>query len=232
MLFSHQISSVIFFLTRHQWLPAQSVCLHLQPFGQQARSLWAYPRFCPDIAGQNIANPLATFFLLQWCSVIHLIRARRQTQLRQLLQRFLKPTVRPISRRGFHKGWLWRNGRPCLWSTLIGERYAAFRYALSYSSGYRWRCRNGWGQSGVALLPWKAGSNEVCLTPHFYTNEISLEDFIAERAEKFEKFKPHIPDGVNIVRNRGLCYKVSFQQWKYQRYKLRKFKLYSHWVSV
>ena len=34
---------------------------------------------------------------------------------------------------------------------------------------------------------------------HFYTNEISLEDFIAERAEKFEKFKPHIPNGVNIV---------------------------------
>lgn len=43
------------------------------------------------------------------------------------------------------------------------------------------------------------GVTNVCLTPHFYTNEISLEDFIAERAEKFEKFKPHIPNGMNIV---------------------------------
>lgn len=32
----------------------------------------------------------------------------------------------------------------------------------------------------------KQGVTNVCLTPHFYTNEISLEDFIAERAEKFE----------------------------------------------
>ena len=30
------------------------------------------------------------------------------------------------------------------------------------------------------------GVTNVCLTPHFYTNEISLEDFIAERAEKFK----------------------------------------------
>lgn len=45
----------------------------------------------------------------------------------------------------------------------------------------------------------KQGVTNVCLTPHFYTNEISLEDFIAERAEKFEKFKPHIPNGMNIV---------------------------------
>ena len=43
------------------------------------------------------------------------------------------------------------------------------------------------------------GVTNVCLTPHFYTNEISLEDFIAERAEKFEKFKTHIPNGMNIV---------------------------------
>ena len=55
------------------------------------------------------------------------------------------------------------------------------------------------------------GVTNVCLTPHFYTNEISLEDFIAERAEKFEKFKPHIPNGMNIVLGTEV-YVTSFQQ--------------------
>lgn len=37
------------------------------------------------------------------------------------------------------------------------------------------------------------GVTNICLTPHFYTNEISLEDFIAERAEKFENSSRTFP---------------------------------------
>lgn len=45
----------------------------------------------------------------------------------------------------------------------------------------------------------KQGVNNICLTPHFYTHEISLEDFIESRRVAFEKFKPFIPENVNIV---------------------------------
>ena len=45
----------------------------------------------------------------------------------------------------------------------------------------------------------KQGVNNICLTPHFYTNERSLEDFLKERKKAFELFLPHIPDDVNIV---------------------------------
>ena len=43
------------------------------------------------------------------------------------------------------------------------------------------------------------GVTNICLTPHFYTNEHSLEHFVEKRARAFEKFKPFIPDDVNIV---------------------------------
>lgn len=45
----------------------------------------------------------------------------------------------------------------------------------------------------------KQGVNNICLTPHFYTNEMSLEDFVESRRKAFERFKPYIPEDVNIV---------------------------------
>ena len=45
----------------------------------------------------------------------------------------------------------------------------------------------------------KQGIRNICLTPHFYTHEQSVEDFIASRQEAFERFKPYIPEDVNIV---------------------------------
>lgn len=45
----------------------------------------------------------------------------------------------------------------------------------------------------------KQGVNNICLTPHFYTHEMSVEDFVQIRREAFEKFKPYIPEDVNIV---------------------------------
>lgn len=45
----------------------------------------------------------------------------------------------------------------------------------------------------------KQGVNNICFTPHFYTNEMSAEDFVAKRNAAFEKFLVHKPDNVNIV---------------------------------
>ncbi|MEE1172679.1 MAG: CpsB/CapC family capsule biosynthesis tyrosine phosphatase [Ruminococcus sp.] len=45
----------------------------------------------------------------------------------------------------------------------------------------------------------KQGVTNICLTPHFYTNERSLEDFVTERNSAFNKFLPEIPEGVNVV---------------------------------
>ncbi|MCH5297338.1 MAG: hypothetical protein J1E85_06695 [Ruminococcus sp.] len=45
----------------------------------------------------------------------------------------------------------------------------------------------------------KQGVKNICLTPHFYTHEMSVEDFVKIRREAFEKFKPYIPKDVNIV---------------------------------
>ncbi len=44
----------------------------------------------------------------------------------------------------------------------------------------------------------KNGITNISLTPHFYTNEESIEDFTSRRAEAFEVLKPHIPKGVNV----------------------------------
>lgn len=45
----------------------------------------------------------------------------------------------------------------------------------------------------------KQGITNICLTPHFYTHEKSVEDFIVSRNAAFEAFKPHIPQDVKIV---------------------------------
>ncbi len=45
----------------------------------------------------------------------------------------------------------------------------------------------------------RQGVTNICLTPHFYTNEKSVEDFTAERNYAFEKFKPHLPKDINFV---------------------------------
>lgn len=45
----------------------------------------------------------------------------------------------------------------------------------------------------------KQGVRNICLTPHFYTYEMGVEDFLFSRQEAFERFKPNIPDDVNIV---------------------------------
>lgn len=45
----------------------------------------------------------------------------------------------------------------------------------------------------------KQGVRNICLTPHFYTNEMSYEDYLRKRRRAFEKFVPYIPEDVNIV---------------------------------
>jgi protein-tyrosine phosphatase len=45
----------------------------------------------------------------------------------------------------------------------------------------------------------KQNVTNVCFTPHFYTNEKSMDDFVAQRNQKFEEFKPLIPEDFNIV---------------------------------
>ena len=45
----------------------------------------------------------------------------------------------------------------------------------------------------------KQGVKNICLTPHFYTNEMSYTDYLEKRNRAFEKFIPHIPEDINIV---------------------------------
>ena len=44
----------------------------------------------------------------------------------------------------------------------------------------------------------KQDVKNICLTPHFYTNEESLDTFVERRQKSLEKLLPHIPDDVNI----------------------------------
>ena len=74
----------------------------------------------PDIAGQNIANPLATILSVAMMLRYSLDRARRQTQLRRLLQRFLKPTVRPISMK------------------RVSQRLAVMKWATVFVRHFNW----------------------------------------------------------------------------------------------
>lgn len=43
------------------------------------------------------------------------------------------------------------------------------------------------------------GVNNVCLTPHFYTNEISVKDFLANRSQALETLLPNLPKGMRVV---------------------------------
>lgn len=45
----------------------------------------------------------------------------------------------------------------------------------------------------------KQGVKNVCFTPHFYTNEVSVGSFLAGRDEAFERLKPHIPEGMKVT---------------------------------
>ena len=45
----------------------------------------------------------------------------------------------------------------------------------------------------------KQGVKNICLTPHFYTNELSYDDYLEQRNRAFEKFLPYIPEDINIV---------------------------------
>lgn len=43
------------------------------------------------------------------------------------------------------------------------------------------------------------GVRNICLTPHFYTNELSYKDYLVKREKAFRAFEPHIPDDIRIV---------------------------------
>lgn len=45
----------------------------------------------------------------------------------------------------------------------------------------------------------KQGVTNICLTPHFYTNEMSYEEFLKKREEAFRRFEPYIPEDIHIV---------------------------------
>lgn len=45
----------------------------------------------------------------------------------------------------------------------------------------------------------KQGVKNVCFTPHFYTNEMSAENFIEKRRIAYEEFLPYKPEDMNIV---------------------------------
>lgn len=45
----------------------------------------------------------------------------------------------------------------------------------------------------------KQNVTNVCFTPHFYTNEMSIESFIDNRRAAYENFLPHKPENMNIV---------------------------------
>ncbi len=42
------------------------------------------------------------------------------------------------------------------------------------------------------------GVKKLCFTPHFYTNEESINSFLARREESVNKLLPHIPDDVEV----------------------------------
>lgn len=44
----------------------------------------------------------------------------------------------------------------------------------------------------------KQGVKNICLTPHFYSNQESIEGFIEKRDEAFEVLRPYLPEDVNV----------------------------------
>lgn len=47
------------------------------------------------------------------------------------------------------------------------------------------------------------GVTDVCLTPHFYTNQISSKDFVIERNKAYETLKSALPSDMNIKLHLG-----------------------------
>ena len=45
----------------------------------------------------------------------------------------------------------------------------------------------------------KQGVRNICLTPHFYSNELSYDEYLVKREKAFLKFKPHMPQDINFV---------------------------------
>lgn len=45
----------------------------------------------------------------------------------------------------------------------------------------------------------RQGVRNICLTPHFYTNELSYDDYLKQRREAYERFAPHIPEDIRVV---------------------------------
>ncbi len=45
----------------------------------------------------------------------------------------------------------------------------------------------------------KQGVRNICLTPHFYTNEMSYEDYLEDRERAYEAFLPYVPEDINVV---------------------------------
>lgn len=55
-------------------------------------------------------------------------------------------------------------------------------------------------EDSIALIENLAsqGVTDICLTPHFYTSEISTEDFLSKRNESFELLKGSLPDDLKV----------------------------------
>lgn len=55
-------------------------------------------------------------------------------------------------------------------------------------------------QNSVLMLEClkKQGVTNVCFTPHMYSQETSIDDFLTLRQNAFEQLKPHLPDGMSF----------------------------------
>ena len=60
------------------------------------------------------------------------------------------------------------------------------------------------------------GASAIVLTPHYYSDSISYEDFVKRRDDSFQLLKASLPpDSPNAYTcGRGLYYKISFAQFK------------------
>lgn len=45
----------------------------------------------------------------------------------------------------------------------------------------------------------RQGVRNICLTPHFYSNELSYDDYLEKREIAYQKFLPHIPPDIRVV---------------------------------
>lgn len=44
----------------------------------------------------------------------------------------------------------------------------------------------------------KQNVNNICFTPHYYSNEMSIADFVSQREKSAKKLLPNLPDDVNV----------------------------------